>query len=119
MERDAEKIRHPFSLTLFEDSIYWTDWQEGMVKQHNKFHTDNVSVIHVGDNRPMDIHVVHPLRQPKGKEKDYKDLKKITIKIHRPTFRALALRRSESFPVVRRFTFARNSLLCRFTLTKG
>ena len=67
MLRDAAKIRHPFSIALFEDTVYWSDWDGKQVKQGNKFHGGNTTLIHASGFRPMDLHVVHPLQQPEGK----------------------------------------------------
>lgn len=65
--RDGGKIRHPFSIALFEDTLYWSDWNGKQVKQGNKFHGGNTTLIHAAGFRPMDLHVVHPLQQPQGK----------------------------------------------------
>ena len=67
--RDGAKIQHPFSIALFEDMVYWSDWQGQQVEQGNKFHGGNHTLIHAASFKPMDLHVVHPLQQPKGKWK--------------------------------------------------
>ena len=33
----AEYLRHPFSVTTFEDTVYWTDWDKEAVFKANKF----------------------------------------------------------------------------------
>jgi very low-density lipoprotein receptor len=33
----SETLRHPFSITTFEDSVYWTDWDKEAVFKANKF----------------------------------------------------------------------------------
>lgn len=32
-----EYLRHPFSITTFEDWVYWTDWDQQTVYKANKF----------------------------------------------------------------------------------
>jgi hypothetical protein len=64
--RGIANVRHSFSLTLFEDWVYWTDWSEKRVLRVEKTHGGNVSSIFRGVLKPMDIHAVHPLRQPEG-----------------------------------------------------
>jgi len=32
-----EKLKHPFSITLFEDWMYWTDWDRNAIFKANKF----------------------------------------------------------------------------------
>lgn len=41
----AEFLRHPFSITTFEDSVYWTDWDKAAVFRANKFTGENVTAI--------------------------------------------------------------------------
>jgi hypothetical protein len=33
----TEFLRHPFSITAFEDNVYWTDWDKEAVFKANKF----------------------------------------------------------------------------------
>ncbi|XP_047739334.1 low-density lipoprotein receptor-related protein 1 [Hyalella azteca] len=56
-------IQHVFALTVFEDWIYWTDWKEKSVLKAHKFTGANITKVYRAINRPMDIHVFHPLRQ--------------------------------------------------------
>lgn len=59
-------IKHPFALTLFEDWVYWTDWHGKKVYKTHKTQGGELKSLFRGIMKPMDIHVVHPLRQPKG-----------------------------------------------------
>ncbi|XP_045538413.1 low-density lipoprotein receptor isoform X9 [Papilio machaon] len=64
----TDVLRHPFSITTFEDWVYWTDWDKTAVFRANKFNGKNVEAItstHTLQN-PMVIHVYHPYRQPDG-----------------------------------------------------
>lgn len=33
----TETLRHPFSITTFEDTVYWTDWDKAAIYRANKF----------------------------------------------------------------------------------
>ncbi|XP_068626812.1 very low-density lipoprotein receptor isoform X3 [Battus philenor] len=64
----TDVLRHPFSITTFEDWVYWTDWDKTAVFRANKFNGKQVEAItstHTLQN-PMVIHVYHPYRQPDG-----------------------------------------------------
>ncbi|XP_050361832.1 very low-density lipoprotein receptor isoform X4 [Nymphalis io] len=64
----TDVLRHPFSITTFEDWVYWTDWDKTAVYRANKFNGKDVEAItstHTLQN-PMVIHVYHPYRQPDG-----------------------------------------------------
>ncbi|KAK7789121.1 hypothetical protein R5R35_010865 [Gryllus longicercus] len=63
-----DTLQHPFSITTFEDWVYWTDWDKQAVYRANKFTGKDVAPItstHSLQN-PMVIHVYHPYRQPDG-----------------------------------------------------
>nr|CAL47126.1 lipophorin receptor [Blattella germanica] len=63
-----DALQHPFSITTFEDWVYWTDWDKQAVYKANKFNGKDVEPItatHMLQN-PMVIHVYHPYRQPDG-----------------------------------------------------
>ncbi|XP_041761020.1 low-density lipoprotein receptor-like isoform X2 [Anopheles merus] len=64
----ADYLRHPFSITTFEDNVYWTDWDKEAVFKANKFtgkDVEPVTAMHMLQH-PMTIHVYHPYRQPDG-----------------------------------------------------
>uniref|UniRef100_A0A8C4QPU2 LDL receptor related protein 4 n=1 Tax=Eptatretus burgeri TaxID=7764 RepID=A0A8C4QPU2_EPTBU len=60
-------LPHPFALTVFEDSLYWTDWQTKSINSANKFTGLNQEIVRSKLHFPMDIHTLHPQRQPPGK----------------------------------------------------
>lgn len=41
----AEFLRHPFSITVFEDYVYWTDWDKAAVFKANKFNGSEIQAI--------------------------------------------------------------------------
>ncbi|CAH0562071.1 unnamed protein product [Brassicogethes aeneus] len=63
-----DSLRHPFSITTFEDWVYWTDWDKAAVFKANKFTGKDVSAVTATEmiQNPMVIHVYHPYRQPDG-----------------------------------------------------
>ena len=57
-------IKHPFSITVFEDFVYWTDWETESIHKANKFTGHGLNSVAVQLYSPMGIHVYHPMRQP-------------------------------------------------------
>uniref|UniRef100_A0A3Q4H6C5 Low-density lipoprotein receptor-related protein 2 n=1 Tax=Neolamprologus brichardi TaxID=32507 RepID=A0A3Q4H6C5_NEOBR len=57
-------LPHPFALTVFEDTVYWTDWNTRTVEKGNKYDGSGRQVLVNTTHRPFDIHVYHPYRQP-------------------------------------------------------
>ncbi|XP_072180900.1 low-density lipoprotein receptor-related protein 2-like [Diadema setosum] len=57
------RIAHPFSISVFEDSVYWTEWNVKKVYRANKLTgQDEIELVETV-HRPMDITVYHSLRQ--------------------------------------------------------
>lgn len=40
-----DTLRHPFSITTFEDWVYWTDWDKAAVFRANKFTGKDITAI--------------------------------------------------------------------------
>nr|XP_032823068.1 low-density lipoprotein receptor-related protein 1-like isoform X2 [Petromyzon marinus] len=59
-----QDIPHIFALSLFEDHIYWTDWESKTVNRAHKSTGADRTIIIKTLHRPMDLHVYHPSRQP-------------------------------------------------------
>ncbi|XP_063238567.1 very low-density lipoprotein receptor isoform X3 [Bacillus rossius redtenbacheri] len=61
-------LQHPFSITTFEDWVYWTDWDKQAIFRANKFNGKDVAPVTSTNSlqNPMVIHVYHPYRQPDG-----------------------------------------------------
>lgn len=57
-------LPHPFALTLFEDLMYWTDWNTKKISAAHKVTGKLFRHVHEGLNFPMDVHSVHASRQP-------------------------------------------------------
>ncbi|XP_021948531.2 low-density lipoprotein receptor-related protein 1 isoform X4 [Folsomia candida] len=62
---DHEALSHPFSITLFESMLVWTDWRSNSVMMANKFHGGNVTTIHKTYTQPFDTKILHQTRQPR------------------------------------------------------
>uniref|UniRef100_A0A7M4FXS6 LDL receptor related protein 1 n=1 Tax=Crocodylus porosus TaxID=8502 RepID=A0A7M4FXS6_CROPO len=62
----SQDIPHIFALTLFEDFIYWTDWETKSINRAHKTTGANKTMLISTLHRPMDIHIYHPYRQPDG-----------------------------------------------------
>ncbi|EDS40963.1 low-density lipoprotein receptor [Culex quinquefasciatus] len=60
----SNNLPHPFAMTLFEDSMYWTDWHTRTVSSANKVNGRNFRIVQEGLHFPMDIQSYHPSRQP-------------------------------------------------------
>lgn len=63
----GSRIPHPFGISLFEDSVFFTDWTKMAVMKANKFTETNPQVYYQSSLRPFGVIVFHSLRQPHGK----------------------------------------------------
>ena len=62
----AEGISKPIAITVFEDTIYWLEGESKDVKSVNRRTGRDVSTIVTRLYKPMDLVVVHSMRQPQG-----------------------------------------------------
>merc|ERR1719347_2209924 len=54
--------KHPFSMAVFEDSLYWSDWEMQEIVSCNKFNGKNFkTLVKEAGIRPMGITLAHPL----------------------------------------------------------
>jgi hypothetical protein len=62
-------LRHPFSLAVFEEKVYWTDWDTEGIHYVNKYtgENSNGSVLLERLSGPMTIRVFQEQNQPRGK----------------------------------------------------
>ena len=61
-------IPHAYSITVFEDWIYWTDLSRSSIEKANKYTGANRVVMKNTTHHPFDICVIHPLRQKSRKD---------------------------------------------------
>ncbi|XP_064103032.1 low-density lipoprotein receptor-like [Macrobrachium nipponense] len=61
-------LRLPYSITVFEDRLYWTDWSQLALYSADKFTGEDVKSISAGHllESPKVVHVYHEHRQPSG-----------------------------------------------------
>lgn len=64
-----QHLRHPFSLAVFEEKLYWTDWDQEGVLTVNKFHGNDVKTLMKGISGPMTVRVYHEQAQPEHTNK--------------------------------------------------
>uniref|UniRef100_A0A8C6V0X7 Low density lipoprotein receptor-related protein 6 n=1 Tax=Neogobius melanostomus TaxID=47308 RepID=A0A8C6V0X7_9GOBI len=57
-------LPHPFALTLYEDTLFWTDWNTHSIHSCRKQTGGDQRIVHSNIFSPMDIHVFSPKRQP-------------------------------------------------------
>ena len=59
--------KHPFSMAVFEDSLYWSDWEMQEIVSCNKFTGKNFkTLVKEAGIRPMGITIAHPLLAQSG-----------------------------------------------------
>lgn len=59
-------LQHPHGLTIFEDTVFWTERYSSNVMMTNKFHGGNVSTLMEDVYQPMGVVMDHPVKQPAG-----------------------------------------------------
>ncbi|ESO96765.1 hypothetical protein LOTGIDRAFT_51280, partial [Lottia gigantea] len=62
--KSHEYLAQPFSVSVFEHYVYWTDWRTNSVLRANKFNGSDVTEIQKTFTQPFDVQVFHPNRQP-------------------------------------------------------
>ncbi|XP_058248902.1 low-density lipoprotein receptor-related protein 1B isoform X4 [Hemibagrus wyckioides] len=62
--RGHEYLSHPFAVSVFGGSVYWTDWRTNTLAKANKWTGNNVTVIQKTSAQPFDLQIYHPSRQP-------------------------------------------------------
>nr|XP_022328442.1 uncharacterized protein LOC111127521 [Crassostrea virginica] len=60
---NSEQILHPFSLAVFEDNVYWTDWSARAIRKVHKYTGEQYSQLPFSFREPMGIKVYHPQKQ--------------------------------------------------------
>uniref|UniRef100_A0A0N4ZHD7 EGF-like domain-containing protein n=1 Tax=Parastrongyloides trichosuri TaxID=131310 RepID=A0A0N4ZHD7_PARTI len=59
-----DQLKHPFSLAVFEEKIYWSDWDKDGVFNANKFYGNDITGILRYISAPMTIKIYHETFQP-------------------------------------------------------
>lgn len=62
-----DTVFHPFSMAVFEDNLYWTDWLTFSLDMCNKFTGRNqTTILRENGRHMMGIHVYHPILYADG-----------------------------------------------------
>lgn len=61
--KSPDKIKHVFALSVFDDTVFWSDWNLKAILSANKYTGANYTYLRNTTHRPYDVHVYHPLRQ--------------------------------------------------------
>ncbi|KAL7046079.1 hypothetical protein ACKWTF_002468 [Chironomus riparius] len=62
--RNTDYLHHPFSITIYENNLFWSDWRLNAIITANKFTGSNVTIFYQAAIQPFDVKVMHPSRQP-------------------------------------------------------
>ncbi|XP_078701573.1 prolow-density lipoprotein receptor-related protein 1-like isoform X3 [Branchiostoma floridae x Branchiostoma belcheri] len=57
-------LSHPFSISLYAEKVFWTDWRTNMLASANKYTGGNFTILQRTSTQPFDLQIVHPTRQP-------------------------------------------------------
>nr|XP_022909737.1 low-density lipoprotein receptor-related protein 1 isoform X1 [Onthophagus taurus] len=60
----ALKLHHVFAITIWEDRLYWTDWEMMSIESCHKYYGNETKTLFKMVHRPMDLRLYHPFRQP-------------------------------------------------------
>lgn len=63
-KKKTPNLHHIFAMTVFEDYIYWSDWDARSIEKCHKYNCRNSTRLTTVTHRPMDLQVYHPSRQP-------------------------------------------------------
>ncbi|XP_032874679.1 low-density lipoprotein receptor-related protein 2-like [Amblyraja radiata] len=63
-----EYLAHPFGVSMFEDDIFWTDWEHNAVYGADKFTGEHLVTLVSDLKEAQDIIAYHELAQPSGKD---------------------------------------------------
>ncbi|XP_046809386.1 low-density lipoprotein receptor-related protein 1 [Lucilia cuprina] len=56
-------LHHIFAIAVWEDKVFWSDWETKSIEYCNKFSGQNCSTLITTIHRPMDLRIYHPYRQ--------------------------------------------------------
>lgn len=59
----GSQVPHVFALSVFDDTMYWTDWNRKALMSAHKLTGEDIRVLRNTSHRPYDVHIYHPLHQ--------------------------------------------------------
>lgn len=61
----SDVIKYPFSIAVFENKLYWTDWSSNTIECCDKFTGKNWKTLFYANTMPYGIHIYHSILKPK------------------------------------------------------
>lgn len=58
-------IQHPYSLAVFENKLYWSDWESKTIQSCDKFSGKNWQILIRASDTPYGVHIDHSAIKPK------------------------------------------------------
>lgn len=58
--------KHPFGIAVFQDTLFWSDWDSRSIQSCDKFTGKNRTTV-IRDSVIYDVHVYHPALQRSGR----------------------------------------------------
>jgi hypothetical protein len=60
-------LSHPYGISVFENSVYWTEWNYKTLNSAEKWRGgQELTLLTALPVTPYDVKIVHPLRDPEG-----------------------------------------------------
>ncbi|CAG4939042.1 unnamed protein product [Colias eurytheme] len=59
-----EPYHHPYTISIFENTVYWSEWTTKTIQTSDKMHSDKRAVLVSLDEPVFDMHIYHPLLTP-------------------------------------------------------
>ena len=60
-------VAYAFAIEVFRGSVFWSDWERRTLEKTDIAHNHNRTLLIQTKERPSDLHIYHPERQPKCK----------------------------------------------------
>ncbi|XP_014680723.1 PREDICTED: low-density lipoprotein receptor-related protein 2-like [Priapulus caudatus] len=67
-EVDVTSVAHPFSIAVFQDKLYWSDWMMWTLMSANKFTgNEQHTLLKERNILPIGLHIYHSVQEPTGR----------------------------------------------------
>ncbi|PAV56600.1 hypothetical protein WR25_00279 [Diploscapter pachys] len=57
--RNERHLGHPFSVEIFENYVYWTDWRTNAILRTDKVNTTDIALVEKATTQPFSMKIVH------------------------------------------------------------
>ncbi|ESN93588.1 hypothetical protein HELRODRAFT_180677 [Helobdella robusta] len=61
-----DQLPHVFSMSSFDDFMYWSDWEHMTIQRTHKFVGGLKEVLYSTQHKPMSIQIFHPMNKPES-----------------------------------------------------